>query len=292
MKNTARKSYDSDLTDAQWKLIAPFVEPPCCDTHLGGRPREYARREIVNAMLYINRTGCAWRHLPHDFPRWEIVYYWFRTWNQDGTVQRLHDTLRNHVRERDGRAKQQTAAIIDAQSVKGADTVGKNRRGYDAGKKINGTKRHIAVDTLGLLLVVVVSSATLQDRDGGKISLWCLVQRIKTVAKIWADGGYRGKLVAWTKKRCSAVLEIVKRSDDVSGFEVLPRRWVVERTLSWLTRNRRLCRDYERTNAHAQAWVQWAMIGVMVRRLAPNPKQQAWKPSKRSRAPSVGETAA
>lgn len=287
-----RKPYDSDLTDAQWDVIKPLLVDPNRDFSKGGHPMVYDFRDLVDAIFYVNRTGCAWRLIPHDFPQWDSVFRWFKKWNENGTTLRIHEALVVKVRVQEGRDEQPTASIIDSQSVKGSDTVGKDRRGYDAGKKINGTKRHIAVDAIGMLLVVVTTTATMQDRDGGKILSWLLSKHYDGIQKIWADGGYAGKLVAWVKQRLSIVLTVVKRSDDVSGFVVLPRRWVVERTLSWLMRSRRLCRDYERTDAHARAWVHWSMIGIMTRRLAPEPSQKAWRPTKAQVSLSALKTAA
>lgn len=179
------ESYPSDLTDAQWELIAPMVEP-----RPGGRPATRPRRRIVDAILYLNRTGCSWRQLPHDFPPWETVYWYFKTWTDDGLTDRIHDALRAAVRDAAGRDPMASAGIVDAQSVKGADTVGAHSRGYDAGKKVNGRKRHIVVDTLGLLIVVLVTAASLQDRDGGRRILDRARMAMPSIALVWADGGY------------------------------------------------------------------------------------------------------
>ena len=172
-----------------------------------------------------------------------------------------------------------SAGIVDAQSVKGADTVGAHSRGYDAGKKVNGRKRHIVVGTLGLLIVVLVTAASLQDRDGGRRILDRARMAMPSIALVWADGGYAGKLVTWVARYCRIVLEIVRKPEGQRTFEVLPRRWVVERTLSWLVRWRRLDRDYERLPTHSEAMVKWAMIGLMARRLAPPPGRRPWQPA-------------
>lgn len=227
----------------------------------GGRPAEYERRRVVDAILYMNRAGCSWRMMPHDFPPWDLVYAYFKRWNADGTLDRIHDALRDAVRDADGRDPMASAGIVDSQSVKGADTVGKNSRGYDAGKKINGRKRHLVVDTLGLLIAVVVTTAALQDRDGGKLVLDRARMKMPSIVLVWADGGYAGKLIAWVMTRLRITLQIVKRSDDVKGFKVLPRRWVVERTNSWLLLTRRLARDYERLPQHSEAMVKW--VGIL-----------------------------
>ncbi len=171
-----------------------------------------------------------------------------------------------------------SAGVIDSQSLRGADTVGADQRGYDAGKRTNGTKRHIVVDTLGLLLVVLVTAASVQDRDGGRRLLERLRFAMPSVALVWADGGYAGRLVRWAKDRLRLVLQVVRKPADQQGFAVLPRRWVVERTLSWLMRNRRLVRDYERLPESHEAMVKWAMIGLMTRRLAPEPGRRPWAP--------------
>jgi putative transposase len=180
----------------------------------------------------------------------------------------MHDDLRERIRLAAGRTRQPTAAIIDSQSVKGSEMISRARRGYDAGKKINGTKRHIAVDTIGLLLAVLVTAASVQDRDAARPLLWNLRRAFPSIQLAWADGGYAGKLVTWAKTRLRLRLEIVKRPDDLHTFKVLPRRWVVERTLGWITRCRRTVRDYERQPAHHETYVYWAMIIVMTRRLA------------------------
>ena len=268
------KPYPSDLTDAQWELIAAMVEP-----RPSGRPATHSRRRIVDAILYLNRTGCSWRQLPHDFPPWETVYWYFKIWNEDGVTDRIHDALRAAVRDAAGRDPMASAGIVDAQSVKGADTVGSTSRGYDAGKKVNGRKRHVVVDTLGLLIVVLVTAASVQDRDGGRRVLDHARMAMPSIALVWADGGYAGQLVAWVKQRCRIVLEIVRKPEGQPTFEVLPRRWVVERTLAWLYRWRRLDRDYERLTAHSEAMVRWAMIGLMARRLAPPRGRRPWQPA-------------
>jgi len=264
--NQTRNRYPTDLTDKQWILLETIL------ARLGvgsrGRPSEHGYREIVSAILYVVRSGCAWRLLPHDLPPWQTVYGQFRRWKRDGTWSALHDALRDKVRKTEGRNPQPTAAIIDAQTIRGADTVGTTSRGYDAGKKTNGRKRHIAVDTMGLLLVIMVTSADIQDRRGGKALLWLVHQRFTNIQLTWADGGYSGKLVDWCKQRFDALVEIVKRSDDTSGFKVLPRRWVVERTFGWFMKCRRMTADYERLPETSVAMAQIVMIGVMTRRLA------------------------
>jgi transposase len=268
------RRYPSDLTNEQWALVEPLLS----GAKPGGRPLAHPLREVVNAILYLLRTGCSWRQLPKDFPPWETVYWHFKRWREDGSLDRLHDALRERVREREGRAAQPTAAIIDAQSVKGADTVGRSTRGYDAGKKVNGRKRHIVVDTIGMLVLVLITAASVQDRDGARPTLQAVRTAFPSIRLIWADGGYAGKLVAWAKQTVRLVLEIVRKPEGMRTFEVLPRRWVVERTISWLVRCRRLDHDYERLTATSVAMVKWAMVGLMLRRLAPTPGRKPWSP--------------
>lgn len=258
-----RQPYPSDLSDEQWKLLEPMLPPP----FLVGRKRTVDLREIVNAILYLLRTGCAWRYLPHEFPKWTTVYYYFRQWRDLAWFAKLNGELRTQVRQADGREKNASAAIIDSQSVKTTEQGGE--KGYDAGKKVNGRKRHILVDTLGLLLSVKVLAANIQDRDGAKRLLDEVKERMPRLYLIWADGGYRGKLITWVATTCLWLLEVVKRNDDVKGFVVLPRRWVVERTFAWLCRHRRLSKDYERACESSEAFIYLAMIHLMLKRLKP-----------------------
>jgi transposase len=257
--------YPSDLTDAQWQVIAPFL--PADLPGRRGRPRIWPLRRIVEAILYLDRTGCAWRYLPGDFPPWKTVYGYFATWRDDGTVTRLHDTLRAQVRTGAGRNAEPTAAVIDSQSVRAADTVAKASRGWDNAKKVNGRKRHIAVDTMGLLLTVVITAASVQDRDGARPLLWNLHRARIKVVLIWADAGYATrKLAAWAAVLKMTIQVVAKRDRHV--FEVLPRRWVVERTFAWISKHRRTVRDYEYLTASHEAMITWAMITLMTRRLA------------------------
>jgi transposase len=271
---SAKRRYPTDLTDRQWELIAPLLPEPSSNP---GRPAKHPKREIVNAILYHVRAGGSWRMLPKDFPPWETVYGYFRDWRKGGTLDRVHDALREQVRTKhEARNADPSAGIVDSQSVKSADTVSAETRGYDAGKKINGRKRHIVCDTIGLLLVVMVSAASVQDRDGGRGILKRLHSALSSVAHVFADGGYQGQLIATAKSAWNIVIEVVKKPAGQLGFAVLPRRWVVERTFSWLLRWRRLVRDYERLPETHEAMVKWAMVGLMLNRLAPPPGPKPW----------------
>jgi transposase len=262
------RRYPSDMTDAEWAVVEPLLPAPAWLAGKGGRPATRCMREVVDGIRYLTHNGPVWRALPVDLPPAWTVYYWASKWQADGSTIRMHDDLRDRVRLVAGRNQAPTAAVIDSQSVKGSEMVARPDRGYDAGKKINGTKRHIAVDTIGLLLQVLVTAANIQDRDAAKPLLWNLRRAVPSIKLIWADGGYAGKLIGWATRWLHLTVEIVKRPDDLHTFKVLPRRWVVERTLSWITRHRRTVRDYERLHAHHQTYIYWSMIIVMTRRLA------------------------
>jgi putative transposase len=261
------RRYPSDTSDLEWAIMAPYI-PVGGTTDKGGRPPQYPRRDIVDAIRYLDRTGCQWRALPVDFPPWDTVYGYFRSWTRDGTLNRMHNGLREQVRLAQGRQRDPTAAAVDSQSVRAAETVGKASRGYDAGKKVNGRKRHIAVDACGLLLVVLVTGAGVQDRDAARLLLCTLRTCFPTISLVWADGGYSGQLVTWAATTLKLTVDIVRKLAGQVGFKVLPRRWVAERTFSWINRCRRTVRDYERRPAHHAAMVQWAMVIIMTRRLA------------------------
>lgn len=258
----------SSVSDAQWAQLAPLLPPPGNTGGKGGRPEKYCRREVLDSIFYVVRGGIAWRQLPAEFPPAMTVYTIFARWVRAGVWQRIHDALRDRLRVGDGRHPLPTAAIIDSQSVPGADTVPGASRGYDAGKKTNGRKRHIAVDTNGLLLAVVVTMAGIQDRDGAFRLLAALRARFSTIEHVWADGGYSGRLLGWAKDVLALTVQVIKRSDDTTGFTVLPRRWVVERTFAWLCKHRRCVRDYETRPDHHEAMVYIATIMTTSRRLA------------------------
>jgi transposase len=259
------RHYPSDTSDAEWAILAPQI--PAGSGR--GRPVCYPRRDVVDAIRYLDRTGCQWAALPADFPHPKLVYHYFKTWTADGTLSRIHDILREQVRVKvEHRTSQPSAALIDSQSVRAAETVGRASRGYDVGKNVNGRKRHIVTDTCGLLLAVAVTGANVQDRDATRLLLWALRSLFPTIGLVWADSGYTGQLVDWAATTLALTVQIVAKLAGQTTFIVLPRRWCVERTFSWINRCRRTVRDYERLPQHHAAMIQWAMIALMTRRLA------------------------
>lgn len=260
--------YPTDLTDAQWVLLQSIL-PKRKSGKRRGRPAADLRR-ICNALLYFVRAGCAWRLLPRDFGPWKTVYHYFRQWTRAGVWQLMHDLLRDGVRAEAGKRHEPTAAILDSQTVRSADQAGE--RGYDAAKKTKGIKRHILVDTLGLLLGVCITPADVPERQGARRLLAPLLQCFRWLRCLWADQGYGGpELADWVaahRKTGTLRLEVVPRLQDQRGFQVLRKRWIVERTFGWFMKHRRLVRHYEVKPAHAEALLHVTMIGIMLRRLA------------------------
>lgn len=258
------REYPTDLSDAQWKFLKRFIPPSC----RRGRKIAYDRRAVLNAIFYLLRTGCQWRMLPKEFPPWKTVYQIFYRWRLNGIWEQIHEALRERVRRKEGRKPKPSAAIIDSQTVKTTEVGGP--KGYDGGKKINGRKRHIVVDTLGLLLAVVVHSADQQDHCGACLVLYCLWEKLKRIKVIFADTAYGRKgLPAFVRSTLGYTIELVHKAQDALGFEVIRKRWIVERTFAWINRSRRHSKDYERNPETSEALIQIAMIQLMLKRLIP-----------------------
>lgn len=258
MKRRPRR-YPSDMKDKQWRFIKPLL-PPEADN------QQNSVRQIVDAIFYVNKTGCQWRAMPHEYPPWSSVYYHFAKWSEEGTLEAINTALCKMDRRKRGRKETPTGALIDSQSVKTAKEA--SEVGFDGGKKINGHKRHSLTDTLGNMLNVVVSAANVSDMAGAKLVIKKILDTFPTIEKIWADGAYQGSLVEWVRQTLDAVLEIVKREPGQKGFKVQPKRWVVERTFAWLGNYRRLSKDYERLSRTSEGMIYLASIKTMLKRIA------------------------
>jgi len=275
---TSRRAYRSDLSDARWALVEPILaawRAARAEAGLGLSEPVHDLREIVNAILYVNWTGIAWEYLPHDFPPFKTVYDYYAKWEADGTTEVIHDELRRKVRKAAGRSEEPSAAILDAQSIRTSGNVPESSQGIDAGKKIKGRKRHIATDTLGLLLVLLVTAASVQDTTGGRDVVSEPAARHPGVVRAWADSGYKRSVIERGAGHGIDV-EVVSKDPGQKGFAPLPKRWAVERTFGWWMLHRRLVRDYETLPERSRTMIHWTMIDNMSRR-ATGESTQTWR---------------
>lgn len=265
--SAARRAYRSDVSDAQWVLIEPVLA--AWRQARGALPFVVVKhdlREIVNAILYVNRTGIAWEYLPHDFPPYKTVYDYYAKWEADGTTQTIHDLLREAVRTKKGRSASPSAAVVDSQSVKTSTNVPEDSQGIDGNKKIKGRKRHIATDVLGLVLAVVITAANISDTAGGKAVLETVASAHTQVRRVWVDAGYFQSAIDAGAAQ-GITVQVVPKAVDQQGFQPIRKRWVIERTFGWLMLHRRLVRDYETLPQRSATQIHWAMIDLMSRRL-------------------------
>jgi putative transposase len=254
-------SYLTDLKDEEWELIKDDM---LARSHIGS-PRTVCTRCVVNALLYLHKTGCQWEMIPHDFPHYSTVYYHFRRWEKKGVWERINDRLRRQIRKQEGRHAEPSAAIVDSQSVKTTEVGGDV--GFDAGKNVNGRKRHIAVDTLGLLLVVAVTAASFPEAKSAPLLGPKLHEKSARLKKIWVDAGYKEQFITWFLDTYKVIVDVVKRRDGAIGCEVQPKRWIVERTFAWLSFFRRLSKDYEYATSTSESMIYLASIRIMLKRL-------------------------
>jgi transposase len=271
------RRYPSDTTVAEWAVLEPLFPIPACQTPTGGRPEKYHRRDVVDAIRYVVAQGCTWRALPADFPPWATIYACFRRWARAGVVTAIRDQLRARIRTRAGYSPGAVTVIIDSQSVKASETVSKQTRGWDHPKRINGRKRHLVVDSGGLQVMVMVTPADHSDRNVAREVLFRLRVTHPEITIVWADSAYAGGLVDWARTFLNLTVKTVSRPKDAQGFVVLPRRWVVERSNSWVLRARRNIRDHERLPHVSEAMIAWSAVIQMGRRLArPRTAASSW----------------
>jgi transposase len=272
-----RQCYDSDIPDEAFAVIEPILQNR--PKIKAGRPMEYPWREIINTIFYLLRTGCQWRQLPHDLVKWQVAYRWFRTLGRDGTWRRIHHELRVRARRAEGRQDEPTACAMDSQCAESAE--GGEQIGFDKFKHCRGRKRHLVADTLGFVCGRAVTAASVSDRAAGRQVLAQAAGRHPSLALCWVDGGYANavddSIIAWARENTPVTVEVVKRTDDLKGFKILPRRWVIERTNAWLSAHRRLARDFERLTETAEAMIDLAMIDVMGNRLAGGTRWERWR---------------